>query len=119
MARPGPGHPALCGRVACDLAHGHDFFPIGPVPILDHHGDGTTEGLPLTYTGEESNLVALDLHPAAAAVALLPASQFVVDEFEIDSQVGRNALHQCYQGLPVRLSGRVKAQHASSIAGGK
>jgi phospholipid/cholesterol/gamma-HCH transport system permease protein len=102
--------------VARHLAGGHDFLPIGPVAILDHHGDRTADSLPVPHAGEKTDLIFLDFHPAATAVPALAPFQFVIDKLEVDGKVCRNALYNCDQRWTVRLAGRPKAQHPLSIA---
>ena len=87
-----------CG-VTQNLASRHDFFPIRPVPILDHHGDRTSNGLPVPHSGEKTYLILLDFHAAASAIAALTPFQLIIDEFEIDGEVCRNAFHERDQGL--------------------
>jgi hypothetical protein len=38
---------------------------------------------------ENLDPILLDLHPAAAAIALLPSPQFMIDLIDIDRQTGR------------------------------
>ena len=59
--------------------------------------------------------VALDLHAAAAAVALLAAPEFAVEEGLIDFQSGGHAGQKGDQGFAVRFSGGEVAQHKRSI----
>jgi hypothetical protein len=50
-------------------------------------------------------VVLLDLHPAAAAVALLAADELLVDVSGEEREAGGAAFEQSYQGLAVALSG--------------
>jgi hypothetical protein len=93
----GASDTAFGCTVARHLAGGHDFLPIGPIAILDHHRDGTAESLSVPHAGQITDLIFLDFHPAAAAVAPLPPFQFVIDELKIDGKVCRNALYNCDQ----------------------
>ncbi len=43
------------------------------------------------------DLILLDLHPPAAAVAELPARQVAVDRVPVEGQTGRQALDQACQ----------------------
>ena len=52
---------------------GHHVFPVGPVAVGDQHGHRRAERLAGPDAGEPLDVVALDLHPGAAAVALHPA----------------------------------------------
>src|ERR1051326_2650063 len=73
MSRPRPREPAFGCGIACNFAGSHDFFPIRPVPILDHHRDGATDGLSMPHSGEKTYPILFDLHTAAAAVTALAA----------------------------------------------
>jgi phospholipid/cholesterol/gamma-HCH transport system permease protein len=66
--------------------------------------------------GQKTNLIFLNFHPSAPAVASLPPFQFMIDKLKVDGKVCRNALYNCDQGWTVRLAGRPKAQHPLSIA---
>src|SRR5579862_4570626 len=116
MSGPGTRQPPFGCRVAGNLASRHDFFPIRPVPVFDHHGDGAADGLSVPHPGEKTHLVLLDFHPAAAAITTLPPFQLMIDEFEIDGDMGRKAFDERDQGLTMRLAGRSEAQHGSSIS---
>jgi hypothetical protein len=69
----------------------------------------------MTHAGKKLHLIPLDLHTAAAAITALTAPEFVIDEVEVDGEVGGDALQQRYQGLTVRLPGSSKAEHDASI----
>src|SRR5262249_7180828 len=116
MPWPRPGHLPFGGRIAENFASGHDFFPVWPVPVLDHHGNGTADGLSVTDPGQKPNLILFDLHPPAAAIAPLAAFEFMINGVKIDGKMRWKALHQGDQGRAVRLAGRSKAQHPLSIA---
>ena len=62
-------------------------------------------------SGQESNLISLNFHPAAAAVTALAPFEFMIDEFEIHGQMGRDTFYKSNQGLAVRFAGRSEAQH--------
>src|SRR5215467_11359701 len=116
MPWPGPGHLPFGSRIAENFASGHDFFPVRPVPVLDHHGNGTANGLSVADPRQKPNLILFDLHPPAAPIAPLPAFEFMINEVKIDGKMRWEALHQGDQGRAVRLAGRSKAQHPLSIA---
>src|SRR2546426_3804470 len=50
MSGTGPRDATFRSGVTQDLAGGHDFFPIGPVPVLDHHCDWTADALTVPHT---------------------------------------------------------------------
>jgi hypothetical protein len=62
------------------------------VLVPDHQGDGGAGGEAAAQPGDELGGVALDLHPAAAAVALLAAPQLGLHPREVDGHPGREAL---------------------------
>ena len=53
--------------------------------------------------GKYSSAVTLDLHPAATAIALLPAPQLVIYELLRNLQAGGKTRKKCHQRLAVRL----------------
>jgi hypothetical protein len=59
--------------------------------------------------------VHLDLHAAAAAIALLAAPKLAVDGFERYGYAGGEPGERRHQTLSVGLSGRLKAQHRIRI----
>ena len=92
-------HGGVAGR------NGQLLFPILPVAVDDFDGDGGADGPAVTHAGEHVGLVGLDLHAAAAAIALLAAPKFAVHEIQIDRHPGRQSGDQGNQSLAVRLSG--------------
>lgn len=61
--------------------------------------------------GEDVGGVGLDLHAAAAAVSLLTAPEFAVEELLIDFQAGGDAGQEGDERLSVGFSGGEVAQH--------
>ena len=55
--------------------------------------------------------VCLDLHPAAAPVALLAPPQFAINGVERNWYAGRQARERRYQTLTVGLSSGLESQH--------
>ena len=111
-----PCNAALRRSVACNLTDRHDFLPIGPVAIFDHHCDRTADGFAMPYTRQKTDLIFLDLHSAAATVTALPPFQLVIEEFKIDGKVSGKTFDQSDQCGSMRLASGPKAQHALSIA---
>ena len=89
-----PGDSAFRHRLARDFTGRHDLFPVRPVAILDHHGDRTADRFAVPHPGKKTDLILLDLHPAAATVTALPAFQLMIDKLKIDGKVSGNALHK-------------------------
>ena len=65
--------------------------------------------------GHDLGAVLLDLHAAAAAVALLAAPQLVVDGFQRYGYAGGKPCERRHEALAMGLSGRLKAQHRMRI----
>src|SRR5205814_441885 len=87
------------------------FLPVLPIFVFQQDSDGRADGLAMTHTGEEVRAVALDLHTAAAAVALLPPPQFTVHKRLIHGNAGGQAADGTDQRLAMRFSGSKKTQH--------
>ncbi len=68
------------------LARGHHIVPVGPVFVLNHHGEWGAQRQAMTHAADDLYTVLLDLHPRAAAIALLSPIQFVIDLFDVDGQ---------------------------------
>ena len=83
-------------RIAVRGIGRHLLVPVLPVAILDDERDRGAEGLPPTNARTDLDLVLLDFHPTAAAVALLAPPEVGVDQQRArallrqrDRQVGR------------------------------
>ena len=113
MSGAGRGNAFVFCGIA--FANGEGFLPILPIFILQLDGDGRTDRHALTDAGKDMCGVALDLHAAAAAIALLAAPEFAVDERLIDFQSRRQAGKEGDQSLAVRFSGSEITQHKRSI----
>src|SRR6266704_3426295 len=88
VAGAGPGHltpPLRGGRVGLG---GHDVLPVLPVAVPHQHRDGRAQRLTRAYAGEPFDLVRLDLHTGAAAVAAHAPLQLGVDPLGRDGQPG-------------------------------
>ena len=82
------GHPSFGSGFGRNRLSRHDFLPVRPVAVLDHHRDRAAQGLSMSDTRQKPNLILLDFHPAATAISSLPPLQFVVDEFKIQTNIG-------------------------------
>src|SRR5581483_10008585 len=103
-------------RVAVGGERRHLAGPVPPVAVLDDERDRRTEGLAEADPGSELHLVALDLHAAAAPVALLATGEVAVDVLGRDGDAGRKALHDRGQCGPMRLPGGEEAKHGQTVA---
>src|SRR5262245_30925856 len=63
VAGPRASDSTFGGRVGQNLTRGHDFLPVRPITILDHHRDRTADGLSMPHAGKKTNLIFLYFHP--------------------------------------------------------
>src|SRR3984893_201236 len=107
------GSAFVCCGIA--FANGERFLPILPIFVFQLYSGGSADRHALTDAGKDMSGVSLDLHAAAAAIALLAAPQFAVDERLIDFQSGGQAGKEGDQSLAVRFSGSEITQHKRPI----
>jgi hypothetical protein len=73
VARPRPGQRRVAGQrvelVGVDRVGGHDRLPLRPLGVADPDRDRAAERAPVPDAAEQVDLVALEAHPGAAAVA--------------------------------------------------
>src|SRR6266566_4874656 len=110
MAGPGCDQLARAGVILGGL-HGKDFFPVGPIAILDAQSDGSADGLAVANPGKNLGSILLDFLAAAATVAQLAAVQLGVDELEVDGELRGKAGKVCEKRLSVRFAGGIEFQH--------
>ena len=115
------GHELLV--MVCDIRRvldGESFLPVGPVAVFDAQRHGSADGFAVANPGEDVRAVLFDFLAAAASVAELAAMELVIDEVYVDRKRGRQPGNEGQQGLSVRFTGSVKAQHrqlgTSSVA---
>ena len=94
---------------------GQLLLPILPIAIHELNGDGRTDGLTMAHAGEDVSLVGLDLHAAAAAIALLAAPKLAIDKIEVDWNACRNPGNQRNESLAMGFTGCGEADHTDSI----
>ena len=92
---------AALGRDRLDR---HPLGPVLPVAVVDGEAEGRAERAAVAEAGGPAHPVALDLHPLAAAVAVLPPLQVAVDQPRADPHAGRHALEDADEPRPVRLA---------------
>ena len=95
------------------LWHGFDVhlaLPVGPVSILDHHGDRTAHGPTVPHAGHDLHAVVFDLLAPAATVALLAAGEVDVDVLGQHGQPSRQVLDEDRELRTVRFARRDHAQ---------
>ena len=84
MTRPRPFDAARFLRREVLRLNRHHLSPVGPVFVFDHQRQRRAERQTMTNTAENLDAVLLDLHPRAAAIALLPPRELVIDLLNID-----------------------------------
>jgi hypothetical protein len=113
MPRPRRGYSLVPRWVT--FADRQGVLPISPIFIFQLDGDGRAYGHTLAHAREDVRRVTLNLHTAAAAIALLPAPEFTVEEVLIHSEPSGQTREEGDQGFAVRFSGCEVAQHKCSI----
>ena len=121
VAGPGPGQgrvarrPLELGRV--DRVGGHDLLPLGPLGVADLDRDRAALGLAVPDAADERDLVLLELHPGAAAVAEPAPRQRVADVVGGHPHVGGQPLEDRDEGRAVGLTRGQPAQgHAQRFS---
>ena len=88
--------------LARGLAEGrHALAPVLEVAVDDLQRDGPANRLIEAHAREDVDLVLLDLHAAAAAVALLATCQVFIDGLEVQFEAGRQSLEDSRQAQAV------------------
>src|SRR6185436_5776834 len=100
VAGAGAGH-RLRGGARGLVAHRHGLLPVFPVAVLDGQRDRAPQGEPSAHAGGDVDLVALDLHPPAKAVAALAAREVPVDVGLGEREARGQPLDDGGQRLPV------------------
>ena len=115
-----PGRGRVSGGVAgqrlelglVDRVGGHHLLPLGPLGVADPDRDRAAEGAAVPHPAEELDLVLLELHPGAAAVAEAASRERVDDVLRRDLDVGGQTFEDGDQGRAVGLAGSEPTQHA-------
>src|SRR4029078_3234632 len=81
----------------------HPLLPVRVVAVDDLERDRPAEGAAVAHAGRDLCAVALDLHPAPAAVAELAPGHVVVDRLAVELEPGRDALDDRGQSGAVAL----------------
>ena len=109
MPRPGRRHPLVLAAVAC--LHWELLLPVLPVPILEQHRNRRRNGLSVPHARQDSGGIALDLHSAATAIALLASPQLAIHKFQVNLDPGRQSRKERDERFPMRLPRREESQH--------
>src|SRR5690606_14286897 len=90
----------------------HDVDPARPLGVADPQGDRAADRAPEADAARDAQLVLLELHACAAAVAELATLQVGLDLLGQDRHVGGHPLEDGHLFGSVRLTGRQPTQHA-------
>ena len=116
MAGARPGQRGVAGEPGEDLGVDrvgrHDLLPLGPLGVADHDRDRGAEGEAVPHPAEEGDLVLLELHPGAAAVAEPPPREVVRHHLGGDRHTGGQTLQRRDECGAVRLPRGQPAQPA-------
>src|ERR1700674_263395 len=108
-------HQLSRARVLFRCFHGENFFPIGPIAILDPQSNRRPDRLPVSHSGENLRRVLFNLLPPAASIAKLAPAQFVIDELHVNRQLRWQPGNKRQQRLSMRFTRGVKAKHPRSF----
>ena len=88
----------------------HSLLPVRVVAVGHLERDRAAEGPSVPDAARNLDLVALDLHPAAPAVAELASGEIAVQRVAVERQARRQSLEDAGQSRAVGLSGGCQAQ---------
>ena len=89
MARTRRRHALMFCRIS--FADRQRFLPILPILVLQKNRNRRADSRAVAHARQDMNLVGLNFHAAAAAVALLPPPQVAIEECLIHLQSGWQA----------------------------
>jgi hypothetical protein len=116
MAGPRAGHRLAVLFSPGNVFHRQSLRPVLPVPVADQQRHGRADGVRMAYSRNDLHLVGFDFHPTAAAVALLPPPQLVVNRCQGYGYSGRQSGQRCHQAFAVGLPRGLKTQHSTRIS---
>ena len=99
------------------LGRRHLLFPLRPLGVADLDGDGRAERATVANTAEQRDLVLLEAHPRAAAVAETAATEFGLHVFDGDLETRRQTFDDDNEAFAMRLAGGQVAQHGHEVTG--
>src|SRR5581483_3364112 len=94
----------------------HHGLPLGPLAVADPHRDRTALAQAVPHSAEEGDLILLELHPGAAAVAEPAAGERVRDVFGGRAHAGRQSLDDRDERGTVRFACGEPTQHGPIIS---
>ena len=120
VAGPGPGQRGVAGQRVelggVDRVGRHHLLPLGPLGVADLDRDRAALGLAVADAADDRDLVLLELHPGAAAVAEPAAGQGVGDVGGGHPDMGGQPLEDRDQGRAVGLARGQPTQHGVSVS---
>ena len=115
-ARAGERGAAAAGLLGeLDRLGAHHLDPLRPLGVADAQGDRAADAHAVHGRRRERQLVLLELHPRAAAVAELAACEVGLDGVARDRDARGQTLHDGDEFGAVRFAGREHAEHWSSL----
>jgi len=95
----------------------HHLDPFGPLGVADTERDRAAHRKAVPNATREVQLVLLELHPGAAAVAELTTLQVGLNAFPRDRDAGGQALEHGHQFGTMRLTSGQPTQHVLILSG--
>ena len=89
----------------------HDSAPLLPFRIADPDRYGIAQGLPVSKSGNQLQLVSLERHTGPSPRPETATSQLLGNLYGSDSDVGWDALHRRDKSRAVGLPGGKETQH--------
>ena len=115
VAGPRTGQRGVAGQRleldGVDRVGRHDLLPLRPLGVADLDGDRAALGLAVADAAEHADLVLLELHPGAAAVAEPAPGQRVGEVVGRDADVGGQPLEDRHQRGTVGLACCEPSEH--------
>ncbi len=121
---PGPGEPTATAGCAHGVEVGarlgiHRLAPLGPLGVVDEHGDGAAERATVADSTDDLDAVDLEVHAGRATVAVATARELDVEHGGGDGQAGREPLHGRDERRTVGLPGGQQSQaHVPTVLSG-
>src|SRR6266571_2327877 len=94
-------YPLIFFRIS--FADWKRFLPVFPIFIFEENRDRRADGRAVTHAREDMDLIGFNLHPATAAVTLLPPPQLTVKNCLVHLQSSGQAGKKGDQSLAMRL----------------
>ena len=102
---------AFARQVMVECIGAHDLGPLRPFGVGDFDGHRRAEGQAVAYTGQQTDLVLLELHAGTATISKSTACQCGNDIVRANTHAGRQPFNHGHQCFSVRLPCRLPTQH--------